>query len=169
MCSRSSSLAFSQPRTWWSQSSDSKRRKTGDSIYCNCYEIFMSLFLGICFPSFPSLPRLSCSLLYPRSLQQCLEVARVSVNSIKYTDRQMNECLSLTLQPRTPAAQAGLRRQGLWKGALAPASEAWAWAPSLAPGCWVTLGKSQTSLWVSAKLIKPEPGFSTCIIKNPRI
>lgn len=72
---------------------------------------FMSLFLGICFSSPPS-PRVASSLLYPQSLQQCLEVARVSVKSIKHMGERMNWCLSLTLRPWIAVAQAGAGRQG---------------------------------------------------------
>ena len=56
--------------------------------------------------------------------------------------------------PDTPTLYPGCsgwgRGTGVMEGALALASEAWVWALTLAPGCWVNLGKSQTSLWVSA-------------------
>lgn len=82
----------------------------------------------------------------------------------KYTN-----AFPLIFQPQVLAAQAGAGETGVTEGALAPASEAWVWAPTLAPGSWVTLGKSQTALWVSAKANKTRPLLFNLCHQNPCI
>ena len=79
----------------------------------------------------------------------------------------MNKCTS----PDTPTLYTGCsgwgRETGVMEETLAPASEAWVWAPTPAPGCWVNLGKSRTSLWVSARANKTRPWLFDLCHQNP--
>lgn len=89
----------------------------------------------------------------PQNLEQCPEDKSSSVDQNPCLHEGTN-CGNLSSQV---PAQDKLGKGRSVEGAFAAASEAWIWTPTLPPGFWMTLGKSQTSPWVSAKANKTRP------------